>query len=198
MKKREDLRVLKSKRLIKNTFFKLMAEKGYRNITITDISNIAQINRKTFYFHYESIEALYEELADEYLSLIDFSNLLSTLQINLEHSDFLSMAVSILERIKTQKEPFQIMMNDDTNSHFNEKLKHFLSETLANTMKLTDYATAKNLPISLIQNIYSNLFFEIIRWWIEQTDVSSRRAIEIMLSMFSDNMLDAMGIRLIP
>lgn len=90
------------------------------------------------------------------------------------------------------------MMNDEANNHFNEKLKHFLSESLSNVMRLTDYAAAKNLPVSLIQNIYSNLFFEIIRWWIDQTDVSSRRAIEIMLSMFSDNMLEAMGIRFIP
>lgn len=196
MRQQPDLRVQKTQRLIKHTFLQLMKEKGYRNITITDISKLAQINRKTFYFHYESIEALYEEISDDYLALLDFSTLLSTLEIDLEHSDFLSTAVSILERVNLQKEPLKILMNDYTNSQFNEKLKYFLSETFTNTMKLRDYAAINGFPFSLVQNIYCNLFFEIIRWWINQSDISSRRAVEIMLSMFSDNTLDAMGVQL--
>ncbi|WP_077609652.1 TetR/AcrR family transcriptional regulator [Clostridium sp. Marseille-P2415] len=197
MEKREDLRTLKSKRLMKNTFLELIKEKGYQHITVMDISRRALINRKTFYFHYETIEALYEEMTNEYLHLLDFSVLLPTLQIDLRHSDFLTKATFVLEKIKEQKEPFQIMMNDPTNNRFNEKLKHFLSLFLTDTMKLNDYAAAKTLPGPLIQNIYSSIFFEIIKWWIDQNDIPAERAIALMLSMFSDNMLDALGIRII-
>nr|WP_314465368.1 TetR/AcrR family transcriptional regulator [uncultured Clostridium sp.] len=197
MGNKEDLRTLKSRRLIKNTFLELIKEKGYQHITVMDISRRALINRKTFYFHYETIENLYEEMTNEYLNLLDFSILLPTLQIDLRHSDFITKATFVLEKIKDQKGPFQIMMNDPTNNHFNEKLKHFLSLFLYDTMKLEDYAVVKMLPASLIQNIYSSIFFEIIKWWINQDDISAERAIALMLSMFSDNMLDALGIRII-
>lgn len=197
MMKQNDLRVQKSRRLIKDTFLKLMEEKGYKNITITDIAADAQINRKTFYFHYESIDTLYDEISNSCLSLIDFSTLLSTLQIDLEHSDFLSMAVSTFEQIKLQKKTFRILMNDSTNNLFNNRLKFFLSKTINNTTRLADYASQKKIPFPLIQNIYSSLYFEIIRWWVNQDDILSDNAIEMMLSLFSDSMLDAMGIQLI-
>ena len=197
MVKQMDLRVQKSKRLIKDTFLNLMEKKGYKNITITDIAAEAQINRKTFYFHYESIDKLYNDISDECLSLIDFSTLLSTLQIDLEHSNFLSMAVSTLEQIKLQKETFRILMNDTTNNYFNERLKFFLSETLNNTTRLSDYASRKNIPFPLIQNIYSSLYFEIVRWWVNQEDILSKEAIDLMMSLFSDSILEAMGIQFI-
>lgn len=197
MAKQNDLRVQKSRRLIKDTFLALMEEKEYKNITITDIAAWAQINRKTFYFHYESIDALYDEIAMDLLSLIDFSTLLAIPQIDLEHSDFLPMAISIFEQIKLQKKSFRILMNDSTNNIFNDKLKIFLSQTLNNTTHLADYAAQKNIPFFLVQSIYSSIYFEILRWWVNQDDIPSDEAIEIMLSLFSDSMLEAMGIRLI-
>ncbi len=197
MTRQNDLRVQKSRRLIKDTFLALMEEKEYKNITITDIAARAQINRKTFYFHYESIDTLYDEIAADFLSLIDFSTLLATPQIDLEHSNFLPMAISIFEQIKLQKKSFRILMNDPSNNIFNDKLKFFLSQTLNSTTRLADYASQKNIPFFLVQNIYSSIYFEILRWWVNQDDVLSDEAIEMMLSLFSDSMLDAMKIRLI-
>ena len=198
MDKREDLRTIKSKRLIKSTFLLLMRDRGYQHITVTDIAERALINRKTFYFHYDNIDALYEELTDDYLSLIDFSTLFSNLQIELTHSNFMAMAITMLNKIREENEPFKILMGDSTNNRFNEKLKHFLSILLIDILKLSEYSAAKGIPLVLVQNIYSDIFFEIIKWWINQTDVSSERAVELMVSMFSDNMLDTMGISLIP
>ena len=197
MEKHEDLRTMKSKRLIKDTFLILMREKGYRHITITDIAGKALINRKTFYFHYESIDALYEELTNDYLSLIDFSTLFANLQIELEHSDFFTMATAMLTKIREQNEPFRILMEDSTNNRFNEKLKQFLSALMIKTLKLSDYSEGKSIPLPLVQNIYSGIFFEIIKWWINQTEVSEEQTVKIMISMFSDSMLNVMGIDLI-
>lgn len=197
MTRQNDLRVQKSRRLIKDTFLALMEEKEYKNITITDIAARAQINRKTFYFHYESIDTLYDEIAADFLSLIDFSTLLAAPQIDLEHSNFLPMAISIFEQIKLQKKSFRILMNDPCNNIFNDKLKFFLSQTLNSTTRLADYASQKNIPFFLVQNIYSSIYFEILRWWVNQDGVLSDEAIEMMLSLFSDSMLEAMGIHLI-
>lgn len=44
-----DLRVIKTRRLIKDAFVKLSGEKGFKNITVNDISDKAMINRSTFY-----------------------------------------------------------------------------------------------------------------------------------------------------
>ena len=196
--KKEDLRTIKTKQLIKHTFLKLMKEKGYQHITVTDVAEQALINRKTFYAHYDSIEALYLEITAEYIRLLDFSSLFSTKQIDLVHSDFKTVAISMMKKIREEKEVFLILMNDSTNVVFNEKLKIFFGYSLSRSQALTEYAAEKKLPFELLLNIYSSIFLEIAKWWLIQEDTSAEQAMQTMLSMFSDKIVDALGIRIIP
>jgi AcrR family transcriptional regulator len=48
--------------MIQDSFLELMSEKEYTAITVTDISARADINRKTFYAHYESVEQLLRQM----------------------------------------------------------------------------------------------------------------------------------------
>lgn len=63
-----DLRVIKTRRLIKNALIELMAEKEISAITITELSEKALINRKTFYRHYNAVTEVVTELENEILS----------------------------------------------------------------------------------------------------------------------------------
>ena len=65
MDKKEDLRVIKTKQLIKDCFLELIEEKGYSKVTITDITKKAMINRNTFYLHYVDKEDLIDTLIFE-------------------------------------------------------------------------------------------------------------------------------------
>jgi AcrR family transcriptional regulator len=57
-----DLRVIRTRKMIKEAFVDLVEEKGYEHITIKDIAEKAFINRKTFYFHFENKTALFNEI----------------------------------------------------------------------------------------------------------------------------------------
>ncbi len=63
--KKEDLRVRKTKEAIHNTFKAMICEMDYEQITIKELTQRAQINRKTFYLHYSSLDVLLEELQEE-------------------------------------------------------------------------------------------------------------------------------------
>ena len=63
--KQEDLRVRKTKEAIRSTFQTMICEMDYHQITIKELSTRAQINRKTFYLHYSSLDDLLAELQDE-------------------------------------------------------------------------------------------------------------------------------------
>jgi len=190
--KNMDLRSVKTRRLIKQTFLELIKEKGYQHITVTDIAARALINRKTFYFHYETIEELYVEIADEYIRLLDFSSLFPVPQT--ERSGFRNDLVAILVKIREQKEPFLILMNDPSNHYFDEKLKHFFSDALTQFPSLEAYAVSQNLPYSLLRNMCSDAFFEIIKWWLEQDNISAIHAVDILLSLLSATMQNALGV----
>ena len=52
MEKKPDLRVMKTRRAIREAFTQLLAEKPFAAITVQNILDRAQVNRKTFYNHY--------------------------------------------------------------------------------------------------------------------------------------------------
>lgn len=66
----QDLRVMKTLELIKHSFIKLVDEKGFRNITVNDISDKALISRSTFYLHYADKYELLNKVTDEAISSI--------------------------------------------------------------------------------------------------------------------------------
>jgi AcrR family transcriptional regulator len=65
-----DRRIHRTRRLIRDAFSELMEEKGFEAITVTDITKKADINRGTFYLHYQDKYDLLEQSEDEILNEI--------------------------------------------------------------------------------------------------------------------------------
>lgn len=65
IKRETDRRVIKTEAAIKEAFVKLASQKDFRKITISALAAEADIDRKTFYLHYPSIDALMQTLARE-------------------------------------------------------------------------------------------------------------------------------------
>ena len=60
-----DLRVKKTKRAIRSAFYELIKEKPLEKITVTEIAARAEINKTTFYAHYETVYDLVDQLEQE-------------------------------------------------------------------------------------------------------------------------------------
>ena len=60
-----DRRVSKTKKSIQKAYLDLLRQKGTEKITISDIAREADIDRKTFYLHYNSTEDIIREYAEE-------------------------------------------------------------------------------------------------------------------------------------
>ena len=69
-----DIRVQKTERRIRKAFHELMQEKNISKITVLELSQRAEINKTTFYAHYETIQDLIDTLEEETISYI-ISNL---------------------------------------------------------------------------------------------------------------------------
>lgn len=63
-----DLRIVKTKKIIKEAFLQLRAKTPLEKIKVRDICNLALISKSTFYNHYEDVFALSEEMENEVLS----------------------------------------------------------------------------------------------------------------------------------
>ena len=90
-----DPRVRKTKRAIRNAFAQLLAEKEFDKITVSDISTVAEINRKTFYCYFDGIYQLVEEVEDEIVG--SFESLLMEMDL----LDALRRPIEILNRLNS-------------------------------------------------------------------------------------------------
>lgn len=75
MGKTEDRRVRRTKKLLRESIAELMTEKEFKDITVKDITDRADLNRGTFYLHYKDtydlLEKIEEELIHTFESLIE-------------------------------------------------------------------------------------------------------------------------------
>jgi AcrR family transcriptional regulator len=61
----QDLRIRRTRGSIRKTFSAMLCEMDYDQITIRELADRAQINRKTFYLHYQNLGSLLEEFQKE-------------------------------------------------------------------------------------------------------------------------------------
>ena len=66
-------RSYKNKQLLRGALAKLVAQKDPRDITVKELTNLAGINRGTFYIHYQNIEELIFQVENEIL--VEFQEL---------------------------------------------------------------------------------------------------------------------------
>lgn len=62
-----DPRILRTRKLIMDSFIELSSKKEFRDITVKDITTKAMINRATFYYHFQDIYDLLEKALSEVL-----------------------------------------------------------------------------------------------------------------------------------
>lgn len=65
-----DLRIVRTKKNIKEAFFELRKKKPIEKISVKELAALAMINKTTFYLHYEDIYALSDEVENEFIDEI--------------------------------------------------------------------------------------------------------------------------------
>lgn len=60
-----DRRILKTRTAIRNALISLLKHKDLSEITITELARIADIDRKTFYLHYDTVYDVFMEIENE-------------------------------------------------------------------------------------------------------------------------------------
>lgn len=65
MERKENRKIRYTRKAIKESFLELLKNKRFDQITVKEITELADINRATFYAHYTNMEALTKEIETE-------------------------------------------------------------------------------------------------------------------------------------
>ena len=129
---KQDLRFLKNERAIREIFRKMMAETDYSRITIKELTARAQINRKTFYLHYPSLDhlliSLQFEIMDPTFRMISETTFPDDVEKIIQHSFRLMAALDPVDKkILSAKGHFldKKTPSDLIREHYFRKYDHF-------------------------------------------------------------------------
>lgn len=129
---KQDLRFIKNEHLIRKTFRNMMAETEYSKISIKELTERAEINRKTFYLHYPSLDhlltALQLELMEPTLRIISETSFPDDVEQIIQHSfEFMASLDPVDKKILSSKGHFPEGLNppDLIREHFFRKYDCF-------------------------------------------------------------------------
>ena len=120
----------KTKKLIKNTFAELIKEnKELNKITVSELVKRADINRGTFYNHYDSIYDVAEELEAEIINvLFENTTRLSSLD------DIFNYLDEVIVYLKKNEDMYRLLLASNEPQVFLRKLNHSILDKMYNAI----------------------------------------------------------------
>ncbi|WP_342536671.1 TetR/AcrR family transcriptional regulator [Sporosarcina sp. FSL K6-3508] len=115
-----DPRVLRTRKLIMDSFIELSSEKEFKDITVKDISAEAMINRATFYYHFEDIYDLLDKALSEVLLINLDCNHYQNIELNEE------MLVNIFKAVTN----FQMSLSNRCHRGYEDTIARIIREQL--------------------------------------------------------------------
>jgi AcrR family transcriptional regulator len=184
MLKKTDLRVIRTRKMIKESFIDLIQEKGYESITIRDIADNALINRATFYLHYVDKQDLVDKLIDEvFEELTDIINPCIYIQkkrVNI--SQFQSMIEAIFTNIFHRAAFYQIMLSEKGVHGFNRKMQEVIQEKFRKEFATINLQEQKfSTPPELLIHFISSALIGTVEWWVNNDLVYSPKHMAVQL-----------------
>lgn len=154
-----DRRILKSQEAIKRAILELMTEKNFDQITIQDISDRANVSRKTIYLHYADKFDLLDKLIEE---SIDKLREVGEAACELDWKPATQVCFEYLE---SHYPFFSTMLANKGAPYFRSRFLKYQIEAFQNELRKTnDRKNAVNEEITV--QLVASAYVGVVEWWL--------------------------------
>lgn len=139
LKAPDDRRAVRTRKMIRNALSELIEEKGYNNISITDLTARADINRGTFYLHYTDKHDLLDQVENEVIKELN-EEVKSAGYLDVQSMEFISdpnsadkampFMIKIFEYLKENSKFVKAILGPKGDPRFHIKLKNLIESNL--------------------------------------------------------------------
>lgn len=174
-----------TERAIKETFLNLLNEKPVNKITVKDISQTCGINRNTFYYHYNDIPSLMEEIFTEQAELI----------VNLdENASLYELLIYAADFAIENKTAVYHIYKSANREMFETYLERITEKTISNLIerKAREYNTSENNKKAIIHYYKCLLVGFVIDWLLSGMQYELQDEIKIICDLFDGAMEKAL------
>ena len=147
-----------AKREIKNSFIKLLTERPISQITVKDIVEDCGVNRNSFYYHFQDIPSLLEEIIVEMTAKV-IENLP-------EESTFEEKVTAALQEINLNKRMIYHIYGSSNREFYEKQLMKIcehVTRTYIRSREYSERVDSKDLEF-VISYLKCELFGQLIDW----------------------------------
>ena len=167
--KKQDRRIIKSKKAIKKAFMSILATKDINDITIKNIADLADVDRKTVYNYYNGTYEILNEIENEMVSTINDAVESLDLEGNLDQQ--INIFRKITEVINDDFEFYSILMKLNYDSQLIKKLISLFSEyakKILNKFKLPNGVSVEYASTFIASGVLNTYY----KWFNSERSIS--------------------------
>ena len=178
-----DRRIRRTQKLLGEALIELALEKGYKNITIQDVTERADIGYRTYFRHYAGLDELLIDVAksrlDDIYELLDLPATDTVVEDPVRY--FHEIGRRLFEHIQKNQTEFRFLLLDHSLRFILEPvMKRACERAEENLQDLPQ----KNISAALAANHIIASAFSLMRWWLEnEMPHSSERMGEIFTDL---------------
>ncbi|MCL6660675.1 TetR/AcrR family transcriptional regulator [Paenibacillus amylolyticus] len=161
-----DRRIKKSKAALKDALIHLMQRHPFKEISITDIVQRADLNRGTFYRHYQYKEDLFNEIIDDVIQdLVTSFRKPYQDEEKFEVNLMPSSAITIFEHVHQHAQFYTLVVKSEASSNF----QHMICDVLQDlALQDLNHIFPPHINHEILASYQSHAIFGMIMEWIRQ------------------------------
>jgi AcrR family transcriptional regulator len=159
----QDLRVVRTRKMLRDAMIALAIQKGFSAITVNDIVELAMVNRATFYRHYQDKYDLIESYLNELYTD------LNTAPGSIPHpGEPNPRLVKLFEHIRDNAPFYRAMLGPRGYSGFAERIRRLTEATLSARWQAAAPAAGRTrMPPPMVLSYLSHASYGALVWWLE-------------------------------
>lgn len=153
-----DRRIQKSRQAIYRAFITLLNQKSYEKITVQELIDEANVGRSTFYAHFETKEALLEEVCQDLFehTFVGYQKEMTLYEL---------LAHLFLHFKRNQDKIATLLLSN--NSYFIKRLKDQLEIYFFPMVEAHILSQKTHLPKDFLKKHVTASFVETVTWWLQ-------------------------------
>ena len=156
-----DRRVKRTKAALRNALFSLLKKKSVNEITVTELTDLADVNRATFYFYYNDIIDMVQQIQNEVFER--FTAITDEMPgVIKSEEEMVAYVENILDYIHKNAEACRFVADNDISFHLQDKLTKLLMSHLYDS----SVHFSKDCPAYYMTNFGLNGAIGVIINWL--------------------------------
>jgi AcrR family transcriptional regulator len=162
--KKQDLRVVRTRKMLRDAMIALAIQKGFDAVTINDIVDLAMVNRATFYRHYQDKYDLVESYLDELYTELNAAPVPASGPEKPNPG-----LVKLFEHIRDNAPFYRAMLGPHGYSGFGERIRQLTEATLRARWQAAPPADMPTqMPMPMLLSYLSHASYGAVVWWLEE------------------------------